>query len=298
MNKSELKNSVINYVLQCRCECGGFCFYRLEEPNGADTYFALATLNFLEFNFADEKTIVYLQNMQHLDGSYESIFSAFYAVNGLRLLRKTPKCDHSFYISRNIDQYKFDVHKLPAAMTCAFKRTFYLVSLYNDLTKEVDNAVCDGMIKFILQFADADNGFGIGRSSLSETALALNILQQLNYPLEKLQVDNFIRACEISTCGFTEIPGTSLSFIEHIHAGLAASSLAGYHPLYPDQCLAFILNCRNKTGGFSRTTHGGIATLENTFLAIEALMFLDLRYESIGNSTVSCFQQYKRAIAG
>ena len=279
MNKSEFKKGVIDYVLQCRCQCGGFCFYRLEEPNGADTYFALAALNFLEFNFADEKTIVYLQNLQHHDGSYNSIFSAFYSVNGLRLLKKAPQFDHSSYIISNINQYKFEVHKLPAEVTDAFKRTFYLVSLYNNLKNTVDETMHESMIKFILQFANADHGFGIGRSSLSETALALNILKQLNYPLEKLQADDFILTCATPTCGFTDMPGTSLSFMAHIHAGLAASSLAGHQLLYPDQCLAFILNCHNKTGGFSRTTHGGIATLENTFLASEALMFLDYRYE-------------------
>jgi hypothetical protein len=159
-------------------------------------------------------------------------------------------------------------------VTAAFKRSFYLVSLYKNLKNAVDGGIPDGMIHFILQFANADNGFGIGRSSLSETALALNILKQLNYPVEKLRLDDFIRACETPTCGFTDIPGTSMSFIEYMHAGLMASSLAGHQPAYPDQCLAFILNCRNKTGGFSRTTHGGIATLENTFLAIESLKFL------------------------
>jgi hypothetical protein len=226
MKNKALKINVIDYVLQCRCQYGGYCFYRLEEPNGADTCFALATLNFLEFDFEDEKTVTYLQNLQHDDGSYDSIFSAFYAVNSLRMLRKKPKIDHSFYIISNIDQYKFDAQKLPAEMTAAFKRTFYLVNLYNDLPNAADITICDGIIQFILQFANTDNGFGIGRSSLGETALALNILKQLNYPVEKLRTHDFIRECE------------------------------------------------TPTGGFSRTTHGGIATLENTFLAIESLWLL------------------------
>jgi hypothetical protein len=272
MNKSEFKISIIDYVLQCRCQCGGYCFYRLEEPNGADTYFALSTLNHLKFDFEDEKTTAYLQNLQHDDGSYDSIFSDFYAVNGLRLLGTNPLFDHSSYITSNIDQYKFDVNKLPAEMTAAFKRTFYLVSLYNK--NAVDKKNRDGMVQFILQFANKDHGFGIGKSSLRETALALNILKLLSYPVEQLQPDDFIRICETPICGFTDIPGTSLSFIEHIHAGIMASSLSGHTPSYPEQCLDFILNCRNKTGGFSRTTHDGIATLENTFLAIESLSLL------------------------
>jgi hypothetical protein len=273
-NKSELKNSVIDYVLQCRCPSGGFCFYELDEPNGADTYFSLSVLNLLKFHFEDEKTATYLKNLQHDDGSYDSVFAAFYAVNGLRIMGESPGRDYSSYITDHIDQYKFDENELPAEITAAFKRTFYLVSLYNDLPIAADKTIRESMIKFILQFVNADGGFGIGRSSLSETALALNILKILDYPPVKLRADNFIQACETPICGFTDIPGTSLSFIEHIHAGLTASSFADYHLLYPKQCLEFILNCRNKTGGFSRTTNGGIATLENTFLALESLKFL------------------------
>lgn len=273
--KNKFKNSVIAYVLQSRCQCGGFCFYRLEEPNGADTYFALSTLNLLGSKFEDEETVAYLQNLQRNNGSYDSIFSAFYAVNGLRLLGKSPRFDHSSYITGNIDQYKFDVNKLPVEMTVAFKRTFYLVSLYNALPIAVDKTIREGMTQFILQFVNADKGFGIGRSSLGETALALNILRLLNYSVEQLRTHDFISTCETTTGGFTNIPGTSLSFIEYIHAGLTASALASYQPSYPDQCLTFILNCRNKTGGFSRATHAGIATLESTFLAIESLIFLN-----------------------
>jgi len=273
----KIKHLVTKYILQCLCPSGGFCFYGLDEPNGADTYFALSTLNLLDFNFADENTTVYLQNLQRHDGSFESIFAAFYAVNSLRILGKTPLFDQSDYVTTNISQYKFDVNKLPAEMTAAFKRTFYLVSLYHDLANAVDNTIGEGMIQFILQFANADKGFGISRSSLAETALALKILKLLNYPVGQLSTPDFIHACETLTGGFTNIPGTSLSFIEYIHAGLTASSLAYYHPLYPEQCLAFILNCQTRTGGFSRTTHGGIATLEYTFLAVDSLTLLRRR---------------------
>jgi hypothetical protein len=275
MNDAKRRERVIEYVRQCQCPSGGYCFYGIDEPNGSDTYFALSILHLLGVHFKDEKTLNYLHNLQHADGSYGSIFAAYYAVNGLRILTEEPRHDYSAYILGNIDQYKFNARQLPAEMTMAFKRTFYLINLYKKLKYVDHNKISNDVILFILRFAHADDkGFRIGKSSLRETAWALSILKQIEYPVERLKTENFLRACETRICGFTDVPRTSLSFMEHIHAGLLASSIIGHKPTFTEQCMDFIINCQNRTGGFSRTTHGGIATLENTFLAIESLMFL------------------------
>lgn len=53
MYKDLVKSRNLHYVMERKCEGGGFCFYRLEEPNCSDTYYALSILNFLgaDFNF-------------------------------------------------------------------------------------------------------------------------------------------------------------------------------------------------------------------------------------------------------
>jgi len=274
MKDMRIRERVIDYVLQCQCPSGGYCFYGIDEPNGSDTYFALSILNCLDAIFNDNKTVSFLQNMQQNDGSYDSIFAAFYSVNGLSILKRLPLFDYSPYVVKNIDQYKFDANQLPAEIILAFQKTFYLINLFKLLKKRPDNKIRSEMIHFILHFKNSDKGFGVIRSSLRETALALAMLKQLDYPVEQLNSADFIRICETPVCGFTDIPGTSLSFIEHIHAGLLASSLTGHKLTYAEQCKDFIVNCQNLNGGFSRTTHGGIATLENTLLAIDSLFIL------------------------
>ena len=60
-----LRQKVIHYVLDRKCLSGGFCFYKLEEPNGSDTWNALSILDLLRVRFEDEATIAYLRGTQH-----------------------------------------------------------------------------------------------------------------------------------------------------------------------------------------------------------------------------------------
>lgn len=45
LSTDDLKEKVIYYVKERKCNGGGFCFYRLEEPNGSDTYYAIHSLS-------------------------------------------------------------------------------------------------------------------------------------------------------------------------------------------------------------------------------------------------------------
>ena len=40
-------HNIINYIKERECENGGYCFYRQEEPNSSDTYYAIATQKLL-----------------------------------------------------------------------------------------------------------------------------------------------------------------------------------------------------------------------------------------------------------
>ena len=80
--------------------------------------------------------------------------------------------------------------------------------------------------------------------------------------------------CENRFYGFVNIPYTSPSFIEHIHAGLELSELFGYVPSFPDSIGDFIMRCQSKNGGFSRSPTG-LANLENTYYAVKSLYTLD-----------------------
>ena len=273
LRDSDFRNRVVSYVLERKCQAGGFCFYKLEEPNGSDTFYALSILALMGVEFRDDKTLLYLRTMQHRDGSYNSIYMAYFSIKGLEMLREQPAYDPVPYVTKNLRHYRFDVEHLPNEISYLFKRTSYLVDLYCTLEMS-DSRIERGIADFILYFENEDKGFGHNRSSLSETSRVLSILSRLGYPVEGMETTAFIKNCEIPFYGFTEVPRTSLSYIEYVYAGIVASHIMTYRPHYVNDCANFILHCQNRNGGFSRLMHGGIATLENTYYAIHGLSIL------------------------
>ena len=125
MTNDHLQQRILDYVIDRQCRKGGFCFYKLEETNGLDTYSALSLLNLLDVSFKDEKTVAYLQNMQNDDGSYDSVFLAFYSLKSLRLLNQESRHDPRPYILKHIRYDRVDAEKLPAEITSVFKRMVF-----------------------------------------------------------------------------------------------------------------------------------------------------------------------------
>ncbi|KCZ70942.1 hypothetical protein ANME2D_02971 [Candidatus Methanoperedens nitroreducens] len=266
------KERAVNYVMERKCKKGGFCFYRLEEPNASDTYYALSILYLLSTNFKDENTLAYLRSLQNNHGSYQSVYSAFYSIKSLLLLNEELKCDPTPYITRNLRIYSVD--NLPEENTSIFEPMYYLIDLCFALKiGQYDNFKND-ITDFVLNFQKDDRGFGYTRSTLIETSQALVILNLLNYPINILKTEHFIKKCENPIYGFVNVPDTSPSFIEHIYAGAIASNIISYKPCYINQCIEIIRKCQNNNGGFSRAADGGISTLENTYYAIRSLKLL------------------------
>jgi hypothetical protein len=272
----EIKERVVRYVLERLCRGGGFCFYRLEEPSGLDTYSALSILKLLDTPFQDKNTVAYLRNMQNEDGSYDSVFAACYALKSLLMLHENPKINPLPYILKHARQDRIDAEKLPAEVTSVFKRMALLVDLYCTFNKDANGSTENHFKAFILQFYNRDKGFGHRQSTLGETSRALYMLSLLAHPVQTLRAETFISRCETPGYGFTDIPDTSLSYLEYVHAGVLASVITGYGLRYLDECSAFIRHCQTKTGGFSRVIQGGIATLEDSYYAVHALKLLSV----------------------
>lgn len=274
METDDIRCRVVRYVMERKCVSGGFCFYKLEEPNGSDTWHALSILDLLKVQFEDAATVACLQRMQRPDGTYDGIYAAYYAIKSLALLGETPFLDPRPYVLSNLENFRFDAKRLPAEVISMFRRTSYLVELYGVLEMDADGPLRDSMVDFILGFQNEDGGFGHLFSTLLDTARALAMLKNLGQPIEALGTEGFIRLCEVPFYGFTDIPRTTLSFLEYVHAGVLASYLVARRPTYRNSCEAYILNCRTRNGGFSRTLQGGIATLENTWHGVHALSLL------------------------
>ncbi len=187
----EIKEQAVNYVMERKCKKGGFCFYRLEEPNASDSYYALAILDLLGISFKDYNTVAYLRSLQSNHGSYNSVYSLLYSIKSLLLLKEKPKHNPIPHITRNMGVYNVD--KLIEETRSIFERMYYLIDLCFTLKIELDDNIKNNIIDFILYFQKEDRGFGYTRSTLIETSQALAILNWLNYPTDILQTEHFIK---------------------------------------------------------------------------------------------------------
>lgn len=271
---SRRRDLLVAYVLSRKCGKGGFCFYRLDEPNSSDTFYALSILHALKIPFHDKKTVEFLYRLGEADRGFESVNKAYYALNSLKIIGRDLPESASSPVLRHIHKFSFSPDNLPPEITSMFKRLRHIVELASLLEIRMEEETRREMTLFVLSFQNGDGGFGYTKSSLSDTAEALLILKNLCYPIETPGVKQFIRRCENKISGFTEVPETSLSYIENVHDGLLSSVLVGYKPRYMDRCSDEAHSCQNGTGGFSRKSGTGIATLENSYYAVRSLQYI------------------------
>ena len=272
VDQDKLKERAIHYVMARRCRGGGFCFYRLEEPNGSDTYYALSALSLLGMDMKDYDTMQFLKNVQEDDGSYATTFLAFYAIKSLIVLGGKPKYDPTSYLRNIVRDFLVDPSELPVWTVSMFNSLYCLIDLCLSLKIKLEQEITKDVVASILGSMKEDKGFGDVRSTLLETSQALAILKQMNYPVDRLNIENFIKKCEDPESGFTGVPDTSMSYLEQVHGGLVACRVLSYKPRYLDQCISFVKGCQNHNGGFSRQR--GISTLEDTYYAIHSLSML------------------------
>ncbi|MCK9196765.1 MAG: hypothetical protein M0P16_07250 [Syntrophales bacterium] len=269
---STWQQRVHRYVRDRRCREGGYCFYRLEEPNSSDTYWALAILYRLGLRVQDGDTACYLQSFQRVDGGFENFQIAYFALKGLQLLNSAPLNNHVPYLMDQLHVY--DVQLIPAGESSIFKHMYLLVDMCVSLGVPLQPPVQKQIAAFVLNQQAPDGGFGRDYGTLIETAQALAILQWVDNFTEYKSVADFVSRCENPLFGFVNVPRTMPGYIEHVYWGLQARRFAGGKPVYPETCMEVVMMSQNLTGGFSRTTYGGIANLENTFFAVESLEFL------------------------
>ncbi|MHA1975913.1 MAG: prenyltransferase/squalene oxidase repeat-containing protein [Candidatus Hodarchaeales archaeon] len=262
---------ILSYIKERECVNGGYCFYRQEEPNVSDTYFAFATLNLLENDFqASIPAITYLKKLQSSDGTYIDLIQAYYIVHALSILNDSPMVDASRFVLKNLQS--FSIQNLPTEIS-VYRKIYYIISLVTELKVSLSSKLQTDVIGFILSFKNQDFGFGSSnKSTLIETMQALQILKSLNYPISKIKgVDNFISECISPNLLYTNMPNIFPSFMEHVNAGHIVSRTLARKPELLDTSIRFIRGCQTSLGGFSRAPFTGIATLEYTYYAVSTL---------------------------
>jgi hypothetical protein len=263
-------SKVIDYIHSLECAEGGYCFYGLEEPNLADTFFAIQTLALLSNSPQNPlKTIAFVQRFFDHPHGLPGLWGTYY---GLRILDffkieiRTSELDR--FLSGHFEKI------LSRRKSGSLESLSHLTELIGLIKCPVEESLKERARKYVFQFQQKDFGFGKEISNLRETYFALSILKGLGYPIDPLCVSEFIFSCEKEEFGFTNVPGTTLAFLEDIYFGLLSSEQADYRPRYPESILKFILDCQTRGLGFRRSHVVGIATLEYTHMAIASLKML------------------------
>jgi len=274
------RETTIRYISERRCESGGYCFYRLDEPNAGDTFHALASLAMLgALPRDDEPTRTYLHSFQHQDGSFSNVNVGYAVIKSLVLLSDRPAIDPAGWILASMT-VPTDIPR-PVESTSLFEPLFHLTDLCRLLRITIPASRKKEIIQAILHYRNPDEGYGLPDSAMIETAHALAILTTVNNDTSLQPSVRFLQQCEDPDYGFHSVSGARPPFLEQIHAGVLACSVLGYPSPALGPCEEFIRKCCRENGGYVRSVFGGSATLENTYFALDALaMVRDIRLRS------------------
>ncbi|MEM4359227.1 MAG: prenyltransferase/squalene oxidase repeat-containing protein [Candidatus Bilamarchaeaceae archaeon] len=272
--------------IKCRLNSdGGYSFsypiYGVEFPSSiSETFYALAIFSMLDEDIPSKnKTIAYLENIQRIDGNYDSPSVAFYAVKSLKLLGRMPKnakfVDRLYAVLKRFRIFKehfggeffsadYDVAGSPYRLAYQAAKTLHLVGLK---IEEKD-------VSWILP-ENKNGGFGEGRSDTVSTYHALTALRCGNYELTKLrETPSFIKRCATEQGGYSMMSGCLPPYVETTYFSIASLNLLGKKPEGAEKHIEFLVSLQNEDGGFRRSFHSGISTLCNSYFALKALMVL------------------------
>jgi len=273
---------VARYVRSLECPDGGFCFYRLDEPNLFDTFFAVHTLAILGNGPAVlPKTIAFTREFFARPLARGFLWGAVYAAGILDLYEEP--------VPRREELQDLITHYLEQKLALGSHREKadgvelmnYAVETMALPGNPVNQDLREKARDYLLRFRNEGGGFGTV-PNLKMTFLVSNMLCRLDYPFDERSAPiKFIRRCEDEHYGFTGVPGSTPAFLEDIFFGLSLCSLFNIRPRFPAAILRFIRDCQSVLDGFRRSHLLGITTLEYTYMAVKALALLE------GNHAIS-----------
>ena len=265
-------SNTVSYVRERRCPSGGYCFYRLDEPNAGDTFYALQVLSLLGQEVRDEETAAFLQGLQERDGSFPSHAAALFAGRALQLLGASPCYEIAPFITRSIPRISPETRVIETLSL--FEPPHTWLSLFFLYGVPLPDEWRDQITTAILGFQVRPGGFGSPNATLQDTWRAAESLAMLCSQDTNAGALSFLRSCEDPEYGYIGRPGSRPAYLEDVHAGVRLSALLGTAPRYAGACREFIGRCAHQRGGFTRSVFGGAPTLEFTALAVEALAIL------------------------
>ncbi len=297
MNQRLLRFDVgqlINYVESTRSNDGGYCFYRLNESNAADTFYAIFVLTALNQPVPDPQlTAAFLQQRQSSDGSFQSVYSADYVLRALDLLGVPPLFNPNDFLSslleRTLSIVSQPYYELSNSFLQSLGRAVAILAIRHE---EPSPAVKNEVVAAVRDYKRSEGGFGVDHASVYST---YNALQALSFSQSDCLagVSQWIRRCEWKTGGFSQTPMNTPNYLDEIHRGLSIMRAVNERPRYPHETARFIGQLQNANGGFRRAADSGISSLENAYYALKALVQLNTdskKERSLSQRTAAYFR--------
>lgn len=261
MIEKTIRDSCIRYIADRRCPDGGYCFYRLNEPNAADTFFALDTLRLCGVVGADPATAEWLRSRQGENGRYQLFDTGYYTLLALAILDVPPLLDPVPWV-RSVAPGETAAER-PVESESAILRPYLYTHLCLGLGIALDPAVRRGLLAAV----------STPPSTLVEAHHALAVRTALGARTEDDRTAQALGRCTHPDYGYVNVPGTAPAYLEHVAAGVSVAALLGVPP--EPAARGFVLRCLTPSGGFARSVFGGTATLETTWTAVRTLALID-----------------------
>jgi uncharacterized protein len=266
---------LVGYVESTRSDDGGYCFYRLNESNAADTFYAVYVLTALNRPVPEPGlTADFLQQRQRSDGSLQSVYLADYVLRGLDLLGVPPLFDPGEFLHSQLKGTlsiaSQPYYELSYSFLESLGRAAALLALRHE---EPSPAIKTELVAAVRPYKRPEGGFGADHASIYST---YNAVQALSFSSSECLagVSQWIRRCEWKTGGFSQTPMNTPNYLDEIHRGLFIMRAVNERPRYPHETARFIGQLQNANGGFRRAADSGISNLENAFYALKALVEL------------------------
>ena len=278
MNETLLRfdvHQLVEYVESTRSDDGGYCYYRLNESNAADTFYAVYVLTALNRPVPEpELTADFLQQHQGSDDSFQSIYSADYVLRALDLLGVPPPFDPNDFLQSQLEGTlsiaSQPYYELSNSFLASLGKAVAILALRHD---EPSPAVKTEVVEAVRRYKRPEGGFGVDHASVYST---YNAVQALSFSLSDSPagVSQWIRRCEWKKGGFSQTPVNTPNYLDEIHRGLSIMRAVNERPRYPQETATFIGRLQNANGGFRRAADSGISSLENAYYALKALVEL------------------------
>ncbi|MFW9904169.1 MAG: hypothetical protein ACFFFH_07555 [Candidatus Thorarchaeota archaeon] len=240
---------ISNFILSYEKEDGGFSFSKYTPATREDTYYAVKSLNLIDYQYKGEKVLSYIIQLlsKHIM-NHRNFYQLLYLIHTYDF--KPQRKLMVSLIKRSERQY----HNL--------SDLYYYVLIMNTLNLPLPKTVYE----IIMEYPAGS------LRNLPNTAKYLILLSSLNISFDEDYYLTYLKCCQSGDGGYGFLPG-STSFLENVCYALRAHNCLQSPPDHMDRILAFIQRCQGRRGGFGRKDVT-LPTIRSTCHALESLTLL------------------------